>query len=267
MVNVVVWNINRNQRALEQLLDMDADLALLQEVHVGGWEWLAERGAGVEVTPHEPWLPWEKTAYNRWPLVVKLSDRVKVDWFRNRGPAHWPAAHEFPVSGIGTIAVAKVTPTAGQEPFIAASMYSRLRQPHPSVGDKDWIHSDASAHRIISDLSVFISPREGSTHRILAAGDMNMRLVDRAEPNARVDTLLARTTALGLEYIGPRTPDGRSVPTFYTSSQNSSTASRPLDHVFASNGFHQRINAWAMNGADEWGPSDHCRILVELSGA
>ena len=251
MVRVVVWNINGTQRALRELLTMDADVALLQEVSVGGWEWLAGLGNEVEVTPHEPWLPWERSSYPRWPLVVKLSDRVRLDWFRNRGPAHWPSADEFPVSGIGTIAVARVTSVEEQEPFIAASMYSRLREPHPTVGDKQWFHSDASAHRIISDLSVFISPREGSTHRILAAGDMNMRFLSRSRPNGRVDSVRTRMTALGLEYIGPQTPDGESVPTYHTRSEDPSTTSRALDHVFASRGFHHEVVVRAMNGADE----------------
>ena len=48
MVRVVVWNINHSQRALEELTNMEADVALLQEVHVGGWEWLARVGNGVE---------------------------------------------------------------------------------------------------------------------------------------------------------------------------------------------------------------------------
>ena len=267
MVKVVNWNVNRSQQALEELLEMDADVALLQEVHVGGWEWLASAGNGVEVSPHEPWLPWERTAYDRWPLVVKLSDRVQFDWFRNRGPAHWPSADQFPVSGIGTIAVAKVTAVEGQESFIAASMYARFRKPHPTVGDGDWIHSDGSLHRIISDLSVFISPREGSSHRILAAGDMNMRLLGRSEPNSRVESVLMRMTGLGLEYSGPLTTDGEPVPTFYKRSEDASTASRPLDHVFASQGFHNGIEVRAMNGADEWGPSDHCRIIIDVSDA
>lgn len=266
MVRVVVWNINRSQQALEELTNMEADVALLQEVHVRGWECLARVGNGVEVSPHEPWLPWERTAYDRWPLVVRLSDRVRVDWFRHRGPAHWPSAGQFPVSGIGTIAVARVAPVEQPDAFIAASMYARLRKPHPTVGDSQWIDSDASMHRIISDLSVFISPREDATHRILAAGDLNMRLLGRSQPNGRVESILARMEALGLEYIGPQTSEGEPVPTFYKRSEEASTASRPLDHAFASRGFHEGIIVRAMNDVDEWGPSDHCRLTIDIPG-
>ena len=265
MVKVVSWNINRSAAGLQQLVAMDADVALLQEVPISGWEWLAGLGDNVAVTPHQPWLPGGRRSYDRWPLVVKLSDRVRLDWFEPRNPIHWPAVNQFPVSGIGTIAVAKVTPISDQEPFIAASMYARWREPHPTVGDKTWIHSDASAHRIISDLSIFISPRDGSPHRILAAGDLNMGFLGRFQSDGRMQSVLTRMQAFGMEYLGPHTSDGRTAPTYHTGSENPSSASTQLDHVFASQGFHGGVHVMAMNGADEWGPSDHCRLVVQIS--
>ena len=50
--------------------------------------------------------------------------------------------------------------------------------------------------------------------------------------------------------------------------RNPATASNnQLDHVFASRGFHESVNVRAMNGVDEWGASDHCRLLIEVAGA
>lgn len=37
-----------------------------------------------------------------------------------------------------------------------------------------------------------------------------------------------------------------------------------FDYVFASRGFHRSLKVRAMNGVDEWGPSDHCRLLIEI---
>ena len=37
-----------------------------------------------------------------------------------------------------------------------------------------------------------------------------------------------------------------------------------MDHVPASRGFHARVPARAMNGADDGGPSDHCRLAVRI---
>ena len=62
-----------------------------------------------------------------------------------------------------------------EEAFIVVSMYARWLTPHPSTRSSWRVgYSDASAHRIISDLSAFIGHRDPATHRILAAGDLNM---------------------------------------------------------------------------------------------
>ena len=37
-----------------------------------------------------------------------------------------------------------------------------------------------------------------------------------------------------------------------------------LDYAFASRGFHERVSVRAMNEVDEWGPSDHCRVMIEV---
>ena len=164
---------------------------------------------GVEVTPHEPWLPWRRSNYDRWPLVVKLSDQVQVDWFRPANAIHWPTADDFPVSGIGTIAAARVIPENDVQPFIAASTYARWSRSHPTAGNQNWIYPDASAHRILSDLSVFISSYDSSTHRVLAGGDLNVAFFSEDGFDARAQTIVDRMDALGLEYMGPRYPDGR----------------------------------------------------------
>ncbi|MCY3786999.1 MAG: hypothetical protein OXG47_09795 [bacterium] len=39
-----------------------------------------------------------------------------------------------------------------------------------------------------------------------------------------------------------------------------------FDYVFASRGFHNEVTARALNTVEEWGPSDHCRLLIEVAG-
>lgn len=278
MIKVICWNIGRTHKPLEDLLEMDADVALLQEVHPGGYEWLKKAKEGVAVSPQDPWALWD--CYDRWPLVVKLSDRVRVEWFRQTIPTRWVADDEIAASSIGTIAAAKVIPADGGEPFIAVSMYARWYEPHPTVGG--WIYPDASAHRIVSDLTAFIPDYDAATprHRVLAAGDLNMDFdfgqgTDGFAP--RANTVFDRMNALGLEYMGPQHPNGRradptpehlpadtrNVVTYYPGN-SPETARLQLDHVFASRGFHESISTSAMNGVNEWGSSDHCRILIEI---
>ena len=145
----------------------------------------AESLGPLDTGPREAWdsHSWNsnwwrgrwRALYDRWPMVVRLSDRVDVEWFKQVGPTGPTEPNEVAVSGIGTIAAARVTTRDGSvAPFIAVSMYGCWQSPHP-IADGDWIYSDASVHRIISDLSAFIGYYDRpSKHRILAAGDLNM---------------------------------------------------------------------------------------------
>jgi hypothetical protein len=88
-----------------------------------------------------------------------------------------------------------------------------------------------------------------------------------------------RAVALGLSYLGPRAPgggrqpdpwpgelpvDSQTVPTYHTRTQGPAGATRQLDHVFASASIAGAITVTACNEPDEWGPSDHCQIIIEL---
>ena len=85
-----------------------------------------------------------------------------------------------------------------------------------------------------------------------------------------------------MEFMGPQAPDGRqtktlavgepgdsrNVVTFYLPGKNPETASNnQLDYVFASRGFHQGITVRAINSVEEWGASDHCRLLIDIEAA
>ena len=88
---------------------MDADVALLQEVGTVSEDVLDRVG----LSRHLPWLRHDPTSeylpYDRWSMVVRLSDRVRVDWFRQIGPTGVASEHpgDVSVSGIGTLEVAR----------------------------------------------------------------------------------------------------------------------------------------------------------------
>ena len=221
--------------------------------------------------------------FDRWSMVVKMSDRVEVEWFKQVSPISETRWDEIAVSGIGTIAAARIIPQDAP-PFIVVSMYARWIRPHHYAKSKWRVgYQDGSAHRIISDLSAFIGSTDPSTHRILAAGDLNMIYGSTDDgPNAlpaRDRTVTDRMAALGMEFLGPQHPSGRqacptpqglppdtlNVPTYYTTSQSLATAQNQLDYAFASSGFHESVTVSALNSVDEWGPSDHCRLLIEIA--
>lgn len=78
--------------------------------------------------------------------------------------------------------------------------------------------------------------------------------------------------------VGPQAPNGRpadpwpdelpadsrNVPTYHTRRQGPAGATRQLDFVFASAAIADRVRVRALNEIDEWGPSDHCRILIDV---
>lgn len=96
---------------------------------------------------------------------------------------------------------------------------------------------------------------------------------------SRYATVFARMAALGFTFVGPQAIAGRradpwpdelprdsnNVPTYHTNRQSPASATRQLDFTFASNGFAQVIRATALNEPEQWGPSDHCRIEIEIT--
>ena len=66
----------------------------------------------------------EPTLSHQWPLVVQLSDKVEVEWFRQVPATGWRCSErEIEVSGLGTMAVARVMPRGqAEEAFLAVSM-------------------------------------------------------------------------------------------------------------------------------------------------
>ena len=223
---------------------MDADLALLQEVTITTWGELKRMGDPIQVADHEPWLPWKEGNYPCWPLIVKLSDRVQVDWLVNWVPGGWPGNHQFPASGIGIAAAARVTLMSGASPFAAVSMYARWVQSHRGVRGGNRTYADASAHLIISDISTLVTSDDSAELRIVVAGDLNVTFNAVSNDNPRSQAVLDRFRALGFEYLGPQHPDGRrsseqtqNVVTLRRPGKGPDSAYTQADHVFATAGY------------------------------
>ena len=139
---------------------------------------------------------------------------------------------------------------------------------------------DSSLHRSISDLTAFIGrPKH---HRVIVAGDFTVmrgpRQYHDAYWSAPAQTVFDRMDALGLQCVGPEAPHGRqadpwpewlpreskNVPTFRRIGTSPADAEAQLDYVFASKGMVDAVRVYALNGPDEWGPSDHCRVVIEV---
>ncbi len=295
MVRIVCWNINRSRDAFLELTEMDdVDVALLQEVGKGA--------AACMASTVDEQVAWDWNRSRMWPAVVRLSDRVRVDLFTPVAPESDVLPPDtIAVSDPRTLAAARVTPLhdgkPAAEPFFVFSMYARWLYPHPQAerspsrqgGHNLYAYTDGSAHRVISDISAFISHTAPSSHRLLAAGDLNTiyRAADdsRWENPARARTVFDRMQVLGLEFLGPQWPDAerrtesllpgvpkdtRNVPTHVVQGQlrrlreHDVVTGYQLDYVFASRGFHDRVRVRALNDAIGFGTSDHCRIRIDV---
>ena len=269
-MKVISWNVAGREAPWHSLAAMEADVALLQEASAPP----PDLARPIDVDP----APWRTDGW-RWPrrtAIARLSDRVCVEWIEAK-PLACAGSGEFAVSRLGTLTAAHVT-APGIRPFVVVSVYSYWEKPNAGGG---WLVSDASAHRVVSDLSAFIGSEAG--HRIVAAGDLNI-LHGYGDYGSgywasRYATVFERMEALGLPFVGPQAPNGRqadpwpdelprdsrNVPTYYSTRQTPSTATRQLDFVFASRGMADSVSVRALNGPEEWGPSDHCRLEITVS--
>ncbi len=292
MIRIVSWNINRQKEPWRELAGMarrgEADVALLQEAANPPGD--LENAFSFEkdvfwdrcTFRDEDNIAWEPPSCDRWPLVVKLSDRVEVEWFRQVPPSGGLGEHDVATSCIGTMAAARVTPRGRpEEAFVTVSMYARWMRALAITRKNPGEYADISAHRILSDIQAFIDDLDPSRYRILAAGDLNMFYgatgYELSWP-CRERTVWDRFDALGLEFLGPQLPNGReatsaqpdvpgdtrNVPTYHKRKQKPAEANRQLDYVFASRGLHEHVRVRALNGVEEWGSSDHCRLLIEV---
>jgi hypothetical protein len=274
MLSILSWNIAHRPELWQELVESEADIALLQEAceppttlvsrfDVDRDPWRTE-GAGLR-------RPW-RTA------VVGLNPR----WQMERIPSYSIAdarSGDFAVTRPGTLSAAHVTDPDTDQTFTLVSMYAAWERLHGSAASPQE-YADASAHRLVSDLSVFVGQEKG--HRILVAGDLNILYGHGEHGNpywaARYRTIFDRLALIGLDFVGPQAPHGRqadpwpeelprdslNVPTFHHSRATPATATRQLDFVFASRDIAHRVKVQALNHPEDWGSSDHCRVRVQI---
>lgn len=274
MLKLVSWNIGHRPEAWRTVIDSDADIALLQEACEPPSDIASQFDVGVE-----PWRTEGAGVDRRWrTAVVGLNSRVRLDRIPSL-PIADAAPRDLAVSRLGTMAATRVEDPDTGERYTLISMYAAWERPHAST-ESSWIYADASAHRLISDISVLVGQERG--HHVVAAGDLNILYGHGENGNpywaARYRTIFDRFGMVGLHFVGPQSPNGRqadpwpdelprgslNVPTFHTNRQTPTTATRQLDFIFASKDIAPIVKACALNMPEEWGPSDHCRLRVEV---
>lgn len=156
MLKIVSWNIAHRPDAWRALVDTDADIALLQEAceppsdvasrfDVGTAEWRTHGGRLKR--------PWRAA-------LVSLTRRIQIERIPSK-PLADAEPHDFAVSRAGTLDAGHVVDPESGVAYTLISMYAAWERSHVSA-KASWIYADASAHRVISDISVLVGREKGS---------------------------------------------------------------------------------------------------------
>ena len=269
MVRLISWNM-AHQPLWGDLRIHDADIALVQES--------ARPPKDIETVPSGD-VDWRTVGWEQcdWrTAIVRLSRSVGLEPHTTVGLGGVTSNRDLGLSRDGTLTAAKVL-VDGQPAITVASVYAKWERP---LGRDQPCWADASAHRLLSDLTPLLWDQR--RHPVVIAGDWNILhgYGEHGDPvwAARYATVFERARSLGLRLVGPFAVDGeklepwpaelptdsRCVPTYHHSRQTPATATRQLDFVFASESIADRVTARAHNSPGEWGPSDHCRILIDV---
>jgi hypothetical protein len=266
-LKLISWNCDQKAGSWPKVAEHGADVLLLQEATPGP----VPLGLRVVAPDLEgPWLtggwksrPWSTAVAVREGVQAKPLPLAALDAAQ---------ADQLGVSRAGSLAAAMLS-LPSENPITVISIYASWEHPVSDLAS-GWIYADASAHRIISDLSALIGRERG--HRLLVAGDWNI-LRGYGEHGSQYwrapyESVFARMEALGLRLVGPfagrradpwpsELPvDSDTTPTYWPPGGD---PTRQLDFVFASTQLAPRVHATALNGSS-W-TRDHAPIRIELS--
>ncbi len=118
--------------------------------------------------------------------------------------------------------------------------------------------------------SVRLADTVRAVRRTLAAASLDSQMPmiaagDLTTNPKRTPQTFTHMAEIGMHHLGPDCPNFISKP----QGETPGTAHRRLNHVFVTEDLVERVSVTALNHPDEthpdyWGPSDHCRILIEV---
>ena len=227
-MRIISWNMQHKKASWHFLHQRhgDADVALLQEACTPPREVASRLEAGPG--------PWKHRGWNGARAVVGVSGRVDVD----RVPVLdiiESAAPDPVIRSKAGLAVAFAT-LPGEERIALVS-----------------IESAGKATERVPRMVLEIQRHCGTDLPYIVGADLTTWWDSDT-------TVFGDMMRIGLPLIGPH------APTFYNpiNGQEPSDAHLQLDYVFASRSIAHRLSVQALNGPADWGPSDHCRVVIDL---
>ena len=201
-----------------------------------------------------------------WP-----GSRGKVNVrFIATGPMGDHFSRDFCTSEWGTLGAAIVSPIDEDESLIVVSMAAAYNAFTHESGSPSRRECIGSVHRLISDLSRLV----GRQSRVIAAGDWAINPgwsthttpIWKEREALHFQTAFDRMQALGFRHVisEGRRNDRGDVVTFRSMGATPAQAWAQADYVFATENIADRVSVYALNSPDDWGPSDHCRLVIDL---
>jgi hypothetical protein len=242
-MRILSWNIGHRSRSWYEVLESGADVALLQEACQ------PPRDVRQKLGLEEHGWTTDGVGYVRWwtTAIVPLSrDLLERNQFHPIPEKRLNEANvgEFGVSRLGTISAADLITNSG-DTVTLVSIYGLPEKPRVPVAGCT-VYSDAHVHRLISDLSWFVTRR--NNHKVIVAGDLSLAQgsVGKDYWSGRYKTIFDRMEALGLPFVGPRSKDAY------------------LDHVFASEELIHRLTVRSLGNPEHSSPANHLMIEIDL---
>ena len=227
-MRIVCWNMQRKRASWRFLYERhgDADLALLQEACTPP----PEVTVGLDVGPG----PWIHKGWNGARAVVRMSDRVCIERLSVADIIDSASAGST-IDTPARLAAAIATPTGGE-----------------SIGLVS-VEAGRESSKRLPEMICEIRQYCGNELPWIVGGDLTTWW--NSETNVFGDMM-----RIGLPLVGPHSA------TYYSPlhRQTPSDASLQLDYVFASRAIAHRLKVRALNDPSDWGPSDHCRIVVDF---
>jgi hypothetical protein len=268
VVRLLCWNLGSGKATWADVESAEGhDVALVQQA-------LDPSGRTRLQTVPRGGSPWGIGRTPARTAIAQLSDRVQVAEVAT-APIDADEPGPLGVSRLGSLTVATLTVAATGDEIDVASVYGQWDA--PATGTTDY-YADAAMHRIVSDLTPLIVD---GARPLVIAGDFNSvrgRATDGPDQRtaARRAGIFDRMDALGLHLAGPCAgTGGRETPAVDGSGADRGDVAtfgaapgdrnQQIDYCYVSDDLASRTTVVALNGDAEWGPSDHCRISIEVA--
>ncbi|MCY4085495.1 MAG: hypothetical protein OXG37_01060 [Actinomycetia bacterium] len=234
-MRIVCWNTEHKRDSWRFLCERhgQADVALLQEACTPP----KEVAARLDVGPG----PWVHKGWNGARAIVRLSNRVQLEWIPTEdiiASAPSGSAIDSPArlaAGVATL------PGGEQLGLVSVESGHEWAKIVPAMILQAQRYCEKQGH--------------GAGLPFIVGADLTTWWDSDT-------TVFGEMMRIGLPLIGLH------ATTFYSrpNGQTPADAALQLDYVFASRPIAHRLTVRALNDPGDWGPSDHCRLLVDIAG-